>query len=58
VPIEPFRNPALTGNPHVQLVVTRHGGHCGFLADAVDGFDGYWAERMVVRFARDVVGQA
>ena len=55
VPIEPFRNPALTGNPNVRLVITPHGGHCGFVSAAVDGFDGYWAELMVVRFAHQLL---
>ena len=52
VPHESFRDPALAGNPNVTLVVTQHGGHCGFLADAGGaGDDGYWAERQVVEFA-------
>ena len=33
VPVEPFRDPKLTGNPNITLVVTTHGGHCGFLAE-------------------------
>ena len=33
VPAEPFRIPALTSNPNVTLVVTKHGGHCGFVAE-------------------------
>jgi len=52
VPHESFRDPALATNPHVTLVVTKHGGHCGFLADpAGEGDDGYWAERQIVDFA-------
>jgi predicted alpha/beta-fold hydrolase len=52
VPVAPFRDPSLTSNPCVTLVVTKHGGHCGFLADPVDqADDGYWAERQIVRFA-------
>ena len=31
VPVEPFRDPAVTGNPAIRLVVTPHGGHCGFV---------------------------
>jgi predicted alpha/beta-fold hydrolase len=49
VPPEPFRDPRVTGNPHITTVVTRHGGHCGFVAQAGDD-DGYWAERLVVEF--------
>jgi predicted alpha/beta-fold hydrolase len=53
VPPEPFRDPAIAGNPHVTLVITRHGGHCGFLADRTgEGDDGYWAERQIMEFAR------
>jgi predicted alpha/beta-fold hydrolase len=52
VPVEPFRDPRLAANPHVTLVVTRHGGHCGFLAAEAPGDDGYWAERRVVQFVR------
>jgi predicted alpha/beta-fold hydrolase len=53
VPVNAFRDPALTGNPHITLVVTKHGGHCGFLAqrEGPDD-DGYWAEARIVEFAR------
>jgi predicted alpha/beta-fold hydrolase len=57
VPVEPFRDPALTGNPHIRLIVTRHGGHCGFVAAASSGSDGYWAERMILEFATDVAAK-
>ena len=49
VPPEIFRGPAVTGNPHIQAVVTSHGGHCAFV-EAANGYDGYWAERQVVDF--------
>jgi len=56
VPVAPFRDPALTSNPCVTLVVTKHGGHCGFLADPHGrDDDGYWAEREIVRFAERAV---
>ena len=54
VPVGLFRNAALTANPHVRLIVTPHGGHCGFIEDASDGYDGYWAERTIVQFATEV----
>jgi predicted alpha/beta-fold hydrolase len=50
VPVEPFANPAVTSNPLITTVVTRHGGHCAFVEHASDGYDGYWAEQEVVRF--------
>lgn len=49
VPPEPFRDPRVTGNPHITTVITRHGGHCGFICEP-NGDDGYWAERMIVDF--------
>jgi uncharacterized protein len=54
VPAEPFRDPRLAGNPFVRVVVTRHGGHCGFLETPVNGSDGYWAEQQIIEFARQV----
>lgn len=51
VPVEPFRNPALTSNPNVTLIVTRGGGHCGFVTASGHG-DGYWAEERIIDFAK------
>ena len=53
VPTEPFRDPALTANPNVTVVITKHGGHCGFVGRATKSSDGYWAEEQIVRFAVD-----
>ncbi len=54
VPAEIFRDPRLQTNPHINLVVTRHGGHCGFVANMNGVDDGYWAERRIVEFAAAV----
>ena len=54
VPTAPFRAPQLSSNPFVRLHITAHGGHCGFAAPASEGEDGYWAERQIVEFAREV----
>ncbi len=64
IPVGPFGDPAVAGNPAIRLLVTRHGGHCGFVSrptrsngparGAAD--DGYWAERMVVAFAAQQAG--
>jgi predicted alpha/beta-fold hydrolase len=51
VPPEPFRDPAVTENPNITLMITRHGGHCAFVERAAAGYDGYWAEHQVVEFA-------
>jgi predicted alpha/beta-fold hydrolase len=54
VPATPFREPALSANPNVHLMITRRGGHCGFLEAAHNGSDGSWAERTIVDFALGV----
>jgi predicted alpha/beta-fold hydrolase len=50
VPSQPFRDPRLTGNPHIDLRLCEHGGHCGFVASPSPDDDGYWAEKEVVDF--------
>jgi predicted alpha/beta-fold hydrolase len=53
VPPEPFRDPAITGNPAITVILTADGGHCGFVAESEnDDDDGYWAERTLVDFVR------
>jgi predicted alpha/beta-fold hydrolase len=54
VPTEPFRRPELARNRYVRVHITPQGGHCGFLERAANGSDGYWAERQIVEFAREV----
>ena len=55
VPSASFHDPAIAGNPNVTLVVTKHGGHCGFLGESNGaGDDGYWAERQIVEFAQEL----
>lgn len=56
VPVSLFDAPALRANPWITTIVTRHGGHCGFVGDThQDGDDGYWAESAVVSFIRKQV---
>jgi predicted alpha/beta-fold hydrolase len=50
VPPEPFREPPVTTNPAITPIVTADGGHCAFVERAAAGYDGYWAEREIVRF--------
>lgn len=45
----PSTRAALFANQRVRLIETAHGGHCAFLAPAA-GYDGYWAERMLLDF--------
>jgi len=54
VPATMFESPAIRGNPNITTVVTRHGGHCGFVADprlCSGRDDGYWAETTALWFA-------
>jgi uncharacterized protein len=51
VPPAPLRAAGITQNPHITVVITPHGGHCGYVEHADNGYDGYWAEREVIRFA-------
>jgi predicted alpha/beta-fold hydrolase len=50
VPSEPFHDPKVTSNPHVDLRISAHGGHCGFVGPTSGDDDGYWAENQIVAF--------
>ena len=50
VPSQPFHDPKVTGNPHIDLRVSAHGGHCGFVGPRSAQDDGYWAENQIVDF--------
>ena len=54
VPSGPFKDRKVTSNPHLSVMVTRHGGHCGFVGPATQTSDGYWAEERIVDFASRV----
>lgn len=58
VPAAPLRHPMVTGNPHITLAITAHGGHCAYVEHPRDGYDGYWAEQAVVEFAAHQAGPA
>ncbi|MGA9068742.1 MAG: alpha/beta fold hydrolase [Terracidiphilus sp.] len=47
----------LLANPHVRLVETRHGGHCGYLSTDA-GNEIHWAEATVMRFLLAATGGA
>jgi predicted alpha/beta-fold hydrolase len=50
VPSAPFRDPKVTGNPHITLHLCDYGGHCGFVGPRDGDEDGYWAEGEIVDF--------
>lgn len=52
IPAAPFLDPSTAANPNVLLVVTRGGGHVGFIAAASEREDRRWAENRVVEFCR------
>jgi len=50
VPPEPFRDPNVAQHGHVDLRLSAHGGHCGFVGPRSGEDDGYWAENQIVGF--------
>jgi predicted alpha/beta-fold hydrolase len=58
VPPGPFRHPAVAGNGNITVLVTPHGGHCGFIEERDGEYDGYWAEREVVDFVKRLTQDA
>ncbi len=57
VPSAPFRDPKVAGNPSIDLRISPHGGHCGFVAPASASDDGYWAENEIVAFVERRAGR-
>jgi predicted alpha/beta-fold hydrolase len=53
VPPAQFLDPGVRDNPAIRTVITRFGGHCGFVSPSEMGDDGYWAETRVVEFSRE-----
>jgi predicted alpha/beta-fold hydrolase len=50
VPSQAFHDPKVASNPHIDLRLCEHGGHCGFVGERSALDDGYWAENQIVEF--------
>jgi predicted alpha/beta-fold hydrolase len=50
IPVAPLRDPAVTGNPCILLIVTERGGHVAFVSANPVGKDRFWAENRLVQF--------
>lgn len=56
VPPQIFEAPPVRNNPHITTVITPGGGHCAFVeAGSTSGYDGYFAEQLVVEFLKERV---
>jgi uncharacterized protein len=54
VPPHIFETPAVKNNPNITTVITPCGGHCAFVEPA-NGYDGYFAEKLIVDFLKEQV---
>ncbi|HEV2717787.1 MAG TPA: alpha/beta fold hydrolase, partial [Terriglobales bacterium] len=53
IPIEPVRDPSVTGNPYILLIETEHGGHVAFVSDEPrQDEDRFWAENRLIDFCK------
>jgi predicted alpha/beta-fold hydrolase len=50
IAVEPFRHPLVKNNPALSVIITRYGGHCGFVEAPAGDYDGYWAEDTAIAF--------
>jgi predicted alpha/beta-fold hydrolase len=50
VPAEQFAMAEVAQNPCIDVRISRHGGHCGFVAEHTATSDGYWAESTAIDF--------
>jgi len=53
VPPHIFDAPPVRNNPHITTVITPQGGHCAFVGAPSGGYDGYFAEQLVVDYLKE-----
>jgi predicted alpha/beta-fold hydrolase len=58
VPSAPFHDAKVTRNPCIDLKISAHGGHCGFVGERSADDDGYWAENEIVEFLAGITAHA
>lgn len=51
--LTPATHKALLENRSITLVEPAHGGHCAFLEEPSAGYDGYYAERLLLQFVKE-----
>ena len=55
VPPGPFKEPAVVNNRNITVILPPHGGHCGFVEESKENYDGYWAEREIIEFSEQAL---
>jgi uncharacterized protein len=58
VPVQPFTERAVVDNTAITVTMTSHGGHCAFVEHEDAGYDGYWAEREIVKFCNAIASRS
>src|SRR5215469_12506292 len=51
--ILPESRTLIAANHNISFIETAHGGHCAYLAQPDNSYDGYWAEHTLLRFLLD-----
>lgn len=56
--LTPETHTKLEANPHITLLEPEHGGHCAFLENSTEAYDGRWAEQVLLRFVQHLATAA
>ena len=55
--LTPSTRVKLQNNANITLLEPAHGGHCAFLENPCEGYDGYWAEAQLLQFVQTCAGR-